>query len=155
MEPHPWGDLITAFIACAYRPVLLGLPAGIFAFHFSFIKILLISVSAASFSSFISAFLSKELMMLYQYLIRKIMPNRKKRTFTKINRLYIYSKKYIGIGGLAAFSPFLLSIPFGTFLCVRFFGYENRKKIVLYISFATALWTAAVYAAYRFFNIQF
>jgi hypothetical protein len=154
MDQHKFGELITAFFACAYRPALLGLPLE-FLFHFPFYKVFIISVSAAAFGSFVSAFLSEELILLYNYLKRKFFPRHKKRVFTKFNRIYIRMKKHIGIAGIAALAPAVLSIPFGTFLCIRFFGYDKLKKTVLYITISTSIWTVLLYFLYHTFDVKF
>ena len=154
MGTHEWSKIITAFFACAYRPALLGLPTEIFAFHFSFLKVLLIGVSAGLFGSAISVFLSEELILLSEYIMKKFFPNRKKkRKITRINRFLIKAKKYFGITGVAVISPLILSIPFGTFLAIRFFGYKNRNKTILLMTASSAFWTIILYFIYhRFYN---
>jgi hypothetical protein len=149
MDNGEWSKIITAFFACAYRPALLGLPTEIFAFHFSFFKILLIGVSAGFFGSVVSAFLSEELIVFSNYLMKKFFPNRKKKRITRTNRFLIKAKKYFGIVGVAALSPFIFSIPFGTFIAIRFF--KNRNKTILLMTISTALWTVALYAIYHKF----
>jgi hypothetical protein len=155
MDHGEWSKIITAFFACAYRPALLGLPTEVFAFHFSFLKVLLIGITAGFFGSAVSAFLSEELILFSNYLTKKFFPNRKKKRITRTNRFLIKAKKYFGIVGLASLSPFIFSIPFGTFLAIRFFGYKNRNKTVLLMTVSTALWTVALYAIYHKFYYHF
>ena len=152
MDATEWGKIITAFFACAYRPALLGLPTEIFAFHFPFFKILLIGASAGLFGATLSAFLSKELITLYEYIMRKLLPSRIKKRFTRTNRFLIKAKKYIGINSIAAVSPVLLSIPFGTFLAIRFFGIKDRHKIILVMTTSTIIWTILLYFLYHKFH---
>ncbi len=75
MNAAEWGKIITAFFACAYRPSLIGLPTEMFAFHFPFYKILLISIASSISSSVVSVYLSKELIMLYEFILRKLYPS--------------------------------------------------------------------------------
>jgi len=155
MDHGEWSKIITAFFACAYRPALLGLPTEIFAFHFSFLKVLLIGITSGFFGSAVSAFLSEELILLSEYIMKKIYPNRKKRRITRSNRFLIKAKKYFGIVGIAAISPVIISIPFGTFLAIRFFGYKSRNKMVLLTTLFTAIWTVILYAIYHKFHHYF
>ena len=152
MDTHEWSKIITAFFACAYRPALLGLPTEIFAFHFPFYKVLLIGGSAGFFGATVSAFLSKELIIFYEFIMGKLFPKRKKKRFTRTNRFLIKAKKYVSITTIAAVSPVLLSIPFGTFLAVRFFGIKERNKIILVMTTSTVLWTIFLYFVYNKFN---
>ncbi|MEO8761539.1 MAG: hypothetical protein ABI388_09035 [Bacteroidia bacterium] len=154
MDNGEWSKIITAFFACAYRPALLGLPTEIFAFHFSFFKILLIGVSAGLFGSSISVFLSEELILLTAYLQKKFFPSSKpKKRITRTNRFLIKAKKYFGIVGVSAISPLILSIPFGTFLAIRFFGYKNRNRTILLMTVSSAFWTVILYFVYhKFYN---
>ena len=156
MSAAEWSKIITAFFACAYRPALLGVPTEVFAFHFSFIKIVLIGVTSGFFGSAVSAFLSKELIMLYAFILRKIFPNQaKKKIMTPTNRLIIRFKHIFGIFGIALVSPVLLSIPFGTFLAIRFFGNKNRNRTVLLMTISTFLWTLLLYFLYHKFHHHF
>ncbi|HKC68129.1 MAG TPA: hypothetical protein VKG26_07850 [Bacteroidia bacterium] len=152
MDSGEWSKIITAFFACAYRPALLGLPTEVFAFHFSFLKILLIGVTAGFFGSTVSAFLSEELILFSNYLSKKFFPTRKKKRITRTNRFLIKAKKYFGIVGVASLSPLIFSIPFGTFIAIRFFGYKNRNKTIFLMTASTALWTVILYAIYHRFH---
>lgn len=143
-----WSKILAAFLAFAYRPSLIGLPTAMFAFHFSFGKILIISIAASISSSAICAFLSKEIIIFYEYIMGKIYPWRKKRKFTKLNRFLIKAKHYFGILGIAIISPLILSIPFGTFIAISFFGYKNRLKTIVLMSLSAVLWTVILYFVY-------
>lgn len=155
MNAAEWGKILTAFIALAYRPSLIGLPTAMFVFHFSFIKILAISIVASISSSVVSAYLAKEIIMLYEYSMRKIYPNRKKKKFTKLNRLLIKVKHYFGIVGVSIVSPLVLSIPFGTFIAISFFGFKHRIKTIVLMSISAVLWTIALYFIYHKFHSYF
>jgi len=155
MDAAEWGKIITDFLAFAYRPSLIGLPTAMFAFHFSFTKILLISLTSSIFSSVVSVYLSKELIMLYEYVMRKIYPNRQKRRMTKTNRLLVKIKQYFGVVGVSVISPLVLSIPFGTFIAISFFGYKNRVKTIVLMSLSAVVWTIILYFIYNKFYVHF
>lgn len=50
------------------------------------------------------------------------------------NRRMIKLKNSYGLAGLIIFTPFLLSIPFGTFLTVRYFGAKFKIILMLIIT---------------------
>lgn len=156
MSGAEWGKIITDFLAFAYRPSLIGLPTAMFVFHFSFGKILLISLTSSVFSSIVSVYLSKELILLYNYLIKKLFQNRpKKRVMTKTNRLLVKVKRYFGIVGVSIISPLLLSIPFGTFIAISFFGFKSRVKTIVLMSISANLWAVILYFIYNKFHTYF
>jgi len=146
MESPEWGKIISVFIACALKPGIVGLPIAA-AMKFSFLWTLLVSGSAGIVGSFIFGYLSKEVIELWQKISNKFFPNRKKKkTFTKMNRFLVKTKKYFGITGIALISPLFLSIPLGSFLAIRFF--KDRHKTVLYMSISSVGWTVILYFFY-------
>ena len=149
MSSAEWTQIISAFIACAIKPGLVGLPATVFAFKFSFLQTLLVSGSAGICGSVVFGFLSKEIVKLWEWLMNRIVPNRKKKRLTKMNRFIIKAKKYFGITGIAILAPLVLSIPLGCFLAIRFFG--NRNKTIVYLSISSVIWTILLYFLYNGF----
>src|SRR5438067_88197 len=139
MGAGEWSKIISAFIACAIKPGLVGLPTTVFAFHFSFLKTLLIGGSAGICGSFVFGFLSDEMIRLYHWVLCKYFPKHDKRKFTKGNRRIIKIKHYFGITGIAVLAPLIMSIPLGSFLAIRFFGHRN--KTILYMSISSVCWT--------------
>lgn len=149
MDNPEWGKIISAFIACAIKPGLVGLPTSVFAFHFTFLQTLLISGSAGICGTVFFTLLSEQVVKFYERIANKLFPNRTKRRFTKMNRFIIKAKKYFGITGIAIITPLVLSLPLGCFLAIRFFG--DRKKTITYISIATVGWTVILYLVYNGF----
>lgn len=147
MNGADWGEILSAFIACAIKPGLVGLPASVFAFNFPFLETLLVSGLGGICGSIVFGFLSKEIIIGWEWVLKKFFPNRKKKVFTRMNRFIIWAKKYFGIMGIAILSPLILSIPLGTFLAVRFF--KDRHKTVLYMSISSVLWTIVLYFLYN------
>jgi len=148
MDDPGWGQIISAFIACAIKPGLVGLPTTVFAYNFSFLETLLISGSAGVCGSVVFGYLSKEIIKLWEWLMNKLFPKRKKpKRFTRMNRFIIKAKKYFGITGIAIISPLILSIPLGSFLAIRFFG--DRRKTVILMSISTVVWTIVLYFLYN------
>src|SRR5277367_1997411 len=109
MTAGEWSKIITAFIACAIKPGLVGLPATVFAFHFSFLQTLIVGGAAGICGSFVFGFLSDEIIRLYEWFLNKYFPKRGKKKFTNKNRLLIKVKHYFGIKGIAVIAPLILS----------------------------------------------
>jgi len=64
---------------------------------------------------------------------------KKKKVFTRRNKMIIKTKKSYGLIGLSIITPFLLSIPVGTFIILRYF--PNQKKSILYLIISVILWS--------------
>ncbi len=148
MSAGEWSKIISAFIACAIKPGLVGLPATVI-FKFSFLKTLLVSGTAGICGSVVFSVLSKEIVKLYELFMNRYFPKRKKKKFTRMNRFVLKTKKYFGITGIAVIAPLFLSLPLGCFLAIRFFG--NRNKTILYMSVSSILWTIILYFIYNGF----
>ena len=142
-----WGQIISVFIASALKLGIVGVPMAA-AFKFSFLKTLLVCGSGGIFGSFVFGYLSAEVLVLWDWLMKKFYPNRKKKKrFTKTNRLLVRIKKYFGIKGIAFISPLFLSSPLGSFVAIEFF--RERHKTVLYMSVSAVLWTVILYFFYN------
>jgi len=74
--------------------------------------------------------------------------SREKKTFTKRNRRIVRIKQRYGLPGIALITPFLLSIPLGVFLVIRYYR-SNRYKY-LYLLASNILWSLAYTWFYMF-----
>jgi membrane protein YqaA with SNARE-associated domain len=147
MESPEWGHIISVFIASTLKLGIVGLPMAA-AFKFSFLKTLLVCGTGGVTGSFVFGYLSEEIIILWNRLMKKLYPNRKKaKVFTRTNRLVVRTKKYFGIMGIAFISPLFLSIPFGSFVAIQLF--RDRHKTVLYISISSIMWTVILYFFYN------
>jgi len=75
--------------------------------------------------------------------IRNHVENRKvkkseRKLFTKRNKRFIRIKQSYGLAGIAVLTPFILSIPIGTFLAIRF--YNRSKKTLLFLTVSVVFW---------------
>src|ERR1700756_4039647 len=147
MEAGEWGKIISVFVASALKLGLVGVPMAT-AFKFSFLKTLLVCGSGGICGSFVFCYLSEEVLVFWNWLMNKFYPNRKKKKrFTRTNRILVRIKKYFGIIGIAFISPAFLSIPLGSFVAIEFF--RERHKTVLYMSISAVLWTVILYFFYN------
>ena len=70
--------------------------------------------------------------------LNTLFKNKKRKHFTFTNRLIIKVKWYGGIYGICFITPLILSIPLGSFLCVRYF--KQKGKIILYMIVSLSFW---------------
>jgi hypothetical protein len=49
----------------------------------------------------------------------------------------------------------VLSIPFGTFVAISFFGYKSRVKTIVLMSISANLWAIILYFTYNKFHAYF
>ena len=129
------------------------MPATVFAFHFSFLKTLVVAGSAGVFGSVVSGILIKEIIVLYEWFLNKYFPNRSKKKFSRFNRFIIKAKHHFGIIGIAIIAPLISSIPIGMFFAIRFFG--HTKKAILYMSISSVIWVVILYFTYNRFYTTF
>ena len=63
---------------------------------------------------------------------KKRLTIKKKKTFSRINKLIVKTKKSIGIVGISFWAPFFLSIPVGSIIVAKFYG-QNKKAYLLIV----------------------
>lgn len=70
----------------------------------------------------------------------KIVPYREPKNVPfKRKRRYVWFKQNSGLLGIAILTPFILSIPVGTFLAVRFFG--RNVRTLMFLSVTLVIWS--------------
>lgn len=166
-----WGEIITVFVSCAVKLGLVGVPAAVFAFRFSFLETLIVCSSGGIFGTIVFTYLIDVIikgfdLIFNKYLLgrltRKItvfldkrFPNRNKtkKIFSKKNRFIIRAKRSFGLVGIAIITPVILSIPLGVFLALRFF--KDKKKIIFWMSLSVVFWTIVLYLIFHFFHSTF
>ena len=74
--------------------------------------------------------------------------NSHKKFFTRRNKLIVIVKRKFGLAGIALMTPFLLSIPLGCFVAVRYFHHKN--KIIFYMFMSIVFWSVSI-SSYRLF----
>ena len=129
-------------------------PVAIIQFKFNFFETLLWTNVGGIVGIYFFAFLSDKLISWWNRTFRNSrkriqqeQPSEKK-VFTKKNRRIIRIKQQYGLIGIAVTTPFLLSIPLGTFLVVRY--YHSVKSRFLYLIASNLLWSV-IYAVFYLF----
>ena len=139
----PWSQFFQVFFTTGLLPkVGVGIAIG---YHFSFLETLLASGSSCILTSFLFTFLFDGAINWAEKFLDRKFPNRKrnKKIFTRKNRLIIKSKKNFGVIGISFISPLFLSIPLGSFLCIRFFG--QKVKTFIWLSVFSIFWVVIFY----------
>jgi hypothetical protein len=66
---------------------------------------------------------------------------KKKKIFSRKNRLIIHVKHRFGLFGIAALTPLLFSIPVGCFLATRYF--KDKQRILIYMFTSILFWAVS------------
>ncbi len=129
-------------------------PLAIIQFQFSFTETILWTNVGGVLGIYFFAFLSERVIAWWNRTLGKRRMERRrnsasdKRIFTKKNRRIVRIKQRYGLPGIAISTPFLLSIPVGTFLVVRY--YRLTRRGIVYLVAANLLWSV-IYAVFYFF----
>ena len=131
-------------------------PLVIIQYEFSFLETILWTNVGGILGVYFFAFLSEKLLAWWKRLFRR--SNRKiledeqqvKKIFTRRNRRIVRIKQKYGLIGIALITPFLLSIPVGVFLVVRY--YRSSKLKFLYLIAANLIWSVIYTGFYMFWE---
>lgn len=132
-------------------------PLVIIQFEFSFTETVLWTNLGGIAGIYFFAFLSEKLISWWKRAFRqsnlKILEDEQqvKKIFTRRNRRIVRTKKKYGLIGIALITPFLLSIPVGVFLVVRY--YRTSKLKFLYLIAANLLWSIIYTGFYMFWDV--
>ncbi len=131
-------------------------PLVIIKFEFSFLETILWTNVGGIIGIYFFAFLSEKLIAWWKRTFRR--SNRHlledeqqvKKVFTRRNRRIVRTKQKYGLIGIALITPFLLSIPVGVFLVVRYYRHSRAK--FLYLIAANLLWSVIYTGFYMFWE---
>lgn len=131
-------------------------PLVIIQYEFTFLETLLWTNVGGIIGVYFFAFLSEKLLAWWKRIFRR--SNRKiledeqqvKKIFTRRNRRIVRIKQKYGLMGIALITPFLLSIPVGVFLVVRY--YRTTKTKFLYLIAANLFWSVIYTGFYMFWE---
>jgi len=85
------------------------------------------------------------------YFIKKF-PKLFGRKFTRTNRFLVSVKQKFGLGGIAAFTPIILSIPVGVLFALALT--HDKKKIMFSMMVSMLFWATVLFLPYYLFNIN-
>jgi hypothetical protein len=131
-------------------------PLAILQFQFSFLETLLWTNVGGILGIYFFAYLSEKLIAWWKRTFRRSArslsrsSSAEKKVFTKRNRRIVRIKQHYGLLGIAVSTPFLLSIPLGTFLVVRY--YRHTRSRFLYLILSNVAWSAIYTGFYMFWD---
>jgi hypothetical protein len=149
-----WPELITILFSSV--KFAMTFPLAIFQFQFSFLETLLWTNIGGIVGVYFFAFLSEKLISWWNRTFRKPGPgspaagSSEKRVFTRKNRRIVRIKRQYGLAGIAISTPFLLSIPLGAFLAVRYYRHSRSK--ILYLVASNVIWSVIYTGFYMFWD---
>ena len=128
-------------------------PLVIIQFKFSFIETILWTNIGGILGIYFFAFLSDKVIIWWNRTFRKkrqaVKSRRKEqKVFTRKNRRIVRIKQRYGLIGIALSTPFLLSIPVGTFLVIRY--YRSSRVKFAYLIGANLIWSVIYTLFYTF-----
>lgn len=89
--------------------------------------------------------------IIQDYLVKRF-PKTFNRKFTKSNRMLVRVKQRFGLGGVAALTPILLSIPVGVLFALTLT--HDKKKIMMSMILSIMFWATVLFLPYFVFNIN-
>lgn len=131
-------------------------PLAIVQFKFSFLETVLWTNVGGVMGIYFFAYLSDRLIGWWNRTFRKAHLERlkarstSKKKFTKRNRRIVHIKQNYGLIGIAVATPFLLSIPVGSFLVVRF--YRSSRIGFIYLIASNLVWSLIYSGFYLFWD---
>ena len=132
-------------------------PLAIMQFNFTFAETILWTNVGGILGIYFFAFLSEKLIAWWKKTFRRSSTTGKERSgaekkiFTKRNRRIVRIKKQYGLIGIAVTTPFLLSIPVGAFLLVRY--YRASKKGFIFLILSNIAWSMIYTGFYMFWDL--
>ena len=88
---------------------------------------------------------------MQDYLVAKF-PKRFGRRFTTSNRFLVRIKQKFGLGGIAALTPIVLSIPVGVLFALALT--QDKKKIMVSMLVSMFFWATVLFLPYFLFDIN-
>jgi len=88
---------------------------------------------------------------IQDYFVKKF-PRYFGRKFTSSNRFLVRIKRRFGLGGIAVFTPVILSIPVGVLFALAFT--HDKKKIMISMIVSMLIWASVFFVPYFVFHIN-
>ncbi|MGZ4033575.1 MAG: hypothetical protein ACXVPU_10545 [Bacteroidia bacterium] len=146
---NSWWEITLVFLLSTIKFVFGGVPLAL-SFGFPFFEAVTVTTLGGFFSAVFFVNISDWIISRYKkkaatkYLLNPNLPRKKK--FTKRNRFIIHVKTRFGLLGFSFIVPFLIPIPIGSFLAVRYF--HHKQKVILYMFCSILFWSATGFYIY-------
>ena len=137
-----WWEISLVFLLSTIKFFFGGVPAAL-GFGFSYFESITVTTLGGFTGVVVFVFASDKLIVFFKKraeLKRLKNPSRDaKKKFTRTNRIVISVKRRFGLLGFSLIVPFLIPIPIGCFLAVRYFN--DKQKIVRYLFLSIFIWS--------------
>lgn len=149
MNFHNLWQVIFIFILSALKFGFGGVPAAVFA-KFPFFKAVTITTAGGIFGAILFANISEWAIKAWHNFKVRYFPHKEHKP-NKIldSKLAHRIKDKWGLTGIAFFTPFILSIPIGTYLAMQF--YRDKQKVISYMLVSITAWDIVLYFFYNNF----
>ena len=149
MSLHSLWQMFYIFILSALKFGFGGVPAAVFA-KFPFFKAVTITTAGGVTGAIVFANISEWAQESWHKFRAKHFPYKehKPNRFFDSKLAHKIKDKW-GLLGIAFFTPFILSIPLGTYIAVRF--YHDKQKVISYMLVSIAIWDVVLYTFYNKF----
>lgn len=137
---------IISVILTSMVKLILGVPLAL-SLDFSFWQTVLFCFIGGSLGVLFFAFFTEKVTNLYHKFFPKKVKVEKEEKETFKQKMVRKARKKYGLIGLAFLTPVFLSIPFGTFITLRYF--PNKVKTLPYLFASVFLWSLGM-SLFRF-----
>ena len=133
-----WGSLISLFLLSTVKFLFtpLGGPGLGLSFFETYFACVSGGIVGASFFYFSGGYFIQRAEKKRKHLesehSKQVLYLKKKKTFSRMNKLIVKTKNSIGIVGISFWAPFFLSIPVGSIIVAKFYGH-NKKAYPLIV----------------------
>lgn len=139
-----WWEIVSVFLLSTVKFFFGGVPMAL-GFNFSHWESIIVTAAGGCTGVTVFVFASDKLLAFFKKraaIKRKTNPNLPhKKKFTRTNRVIIGVKRKFGLWGFSLIVPFLIPIPLGCFLAVRYF--DHKIKIISTLCVAVVFWAVA------------
>ncbi|MCE3279424.1 MAG: hypothetical protein K0S44_1615 [Bacteroidetes bacterium] len=147
-----WWEIASVFLLSTVKFVFGAVPMAL-GLGFSFFEAVFVTTLGGITGSTIFVLLSGKIVdYLKKRRAEKLAKGeiKPKKAFTKKNKIIVWVKMRFGLLGIAFLTPFLLSIPLGCFLAVRYF--DGKQRILIYMFTSVLFWSVSISSFKLLFN---
>lgn len=135
-------EIVIVFLLSTVKFFFGSVPTAL-GFGFSYLESITVTTLGGCTGVVIFVYASDKLLVFFKNrakLKREKNPNLpQKKKFTRTNKIIVKVKNRFGIFGFALLVPFLIPIPLGCFLAVRYFN--DKQKIIRYLFLSILFWS--------------
>lgn len=147
---NAWWEILSVFLLSTIKFFFGSVPMAL-GFGFSYFESIVVTTLGGFTGVVFFVYTSDKLIAYFQKkrkLKREQNPNLpQKKKFTRTNKTIVRVKTRFGLLGFSLIVPFLIPIPLGCFLAVRYFN--DKQKIVRYLFLSIFLWSVVGTLLYK------